>query len=266
MRFKGVLVLCLLLLGTAARAMITVYPLSIKLPIAPGAEATAGFWVENVGNSPADVRITLHDWWRTPEGRLRILPPGSLKGSCAPWITYSYTSFLLPPGEKVQVTFRIQVPKDARGDRWALLLVAEYPPEPEGEVTAEGTTGRTRVVVAYAVKVLRQDPANAAPAGEIRSVEVLSTSPLKLRIIYVNTGNAHTVNRGTVEVRDIFGETVRSFPIKDFPTLPGEERILIVEDPTGEPLAEGIYYAFATIDFGGEYRVQGGVMFQVPGG
>ncbi|MGY4706543.1 hypothetical protein ACVNPS_02145 [Candidatus Bipolaricaulota sp. J31] len=243
-------------------AEITVVPLSLKVPIPSGEIGTTSFIVRNVGQSPADVRITLHDWRRTPEGKFQVLPPGTLEGSCAPWIVYSHSSFILAPGEEVRVMVRIEVPEGAVGDHWALLLVAEYPPEPEE--TGEEAVGQTRVVMAYAVKILRQDPVNAAPAGEIRSVEVLDTAPLKLRIVYVNTGNAHTVNRGTVEVRDIFGETVRSFPIEEFPTLPGEERILIVEDPTGEPLPEGIYYAFATIDFGGEYLVQGGALVQVP--
>lgn len=259
----GALALALALaLAAPGRAEITVAPLSLKIPIPPGGTGTATFVVRNVGQSPADVRITLHDWWRTPEGKFQVLPPGTLKGSCAPWVVYSHNAFVLAPGEEVRVTVRIEVPEEAVGDRWALLLVAEYPPERE-EGTEEAM-GRTRVVMAYAVKILRQDPVNAAPAGEIRSVEVLGTSPLKLRIVYVNTGNAHTVNRGTVEVRDVFGQTVRSFPIEEFPTLPGEERILIVEDPTGEPLPEGIYYAFATIDFGGAYLVRGGVLVQVP--
>ena len=157
----------------------------------------------------------------------------------------------------------IQVPEGEVGDRWAMFLVTEYPSGPE-EVPAEEVMGRARVVVAYAVKVLRQDPWNADPAGEVRSVEVLEANPLSLRILYANTGNVHTTNTGTVEVRDIFGETVLSLPVPEFPALPGEERYITVVAPESESLPEGIYYAFATIDFGGEYLVQGGVMFRIP--
>ncbi len=238
---------------------ITVYPLSIKVPLAAGEKTTFGFWIENVGNGVADVRITLHDWWRTPEGKLKILPPGTLEGSCAPWITYAPSSVLVPPGEKAQVAVRIEVPEDAVGDRWALFLVAEYPSETENAGEGMGT----RVVVAYAVKILRQDPVNAEPAGEIRSVEVARLEPLELRILYVNTGNAHTVNTGTVIIKDIFGETVGEYLIEEFPALPGEERVIVFRTPPEEQLPEGIYYALVTIDFGGEYMVQGGVMFQI---
>ena len=249
----------LLLFSWVAWADITVYPLTLKVPLPPGESTTVGFWVENVGSTMADVRITLHDWFRTPEGKLQVFPPGTLEGSCAPWITYSHTSLSIPPGERVWVSVRIAVPKEEKGDRWALFLVAEYPPREE---IGEGMG--TRVVVAYAVKLLRQDPVNAEPAGEIRSVEVAILEPLTLKVLYANTGNAHTTNTGTVEIKDIFGETVREFTIGEFPTLPGEEHLIIVEDPSGERLPDGIYYALVTIDFGGEYLVQGGVMFEVP--
>ncbi len=260
-RLVSLLVCVLVLVVSVVWAEITVYPLSLKLPVLTGGEATTGFWVENVGEGPARVRITLHDWWRNREGKLQVFPPGSLSGSCAPWVLFSHPSLLLAPEEKVWVSVKVSIPEEERGDRWAMFLVAEYPPEEEGGGEA---FGRTRVVVAYAVKLLRQDPWDASPAGEIRSVEVLGVNPLQLYVLYANTGNAHTVNRGTVEVRDIFGDTVLSFPIEDFPTLPGEERALILEDPTGGVLAEGVYYVFTTIDFGGEYLVQGGITFQVP--
>jgi len=263
MRVKWVVALLLLVGGLCSLADITVAPLALKLGVHPGEAGTASVSVRNVGQTVADVRITLHDWWRTPEGKLEVLPPGKLAGSCAPWITYSPTSILLKPGDAATITVHMEVPADAVGDHWALLLVAEYPP-PEERPPSEATTGTTRIVVAYAVKLLWIDPVNAAPAGEIREVKVLETSPLKLAIRYANTGNCHTMNTGTVSVKDIFGETVREFPLQAFPTLPGEERVVTVEDPSGEPLPQGFYYVFVTVDFGGDYLVQGGVPLRIP--
>lgn len=250
---------CALLTGVVWSS-VTVYPTTLKVPIPPGEEATVGFWIENEGPTVVDVRIILLDWFRTLEGKTQFFPPGTLKGSCAPWIAYSPTSLSVPPGERVWVSVHIAVPKGEIGDRWALFLVAVYFPKEE---TKEGMG--TQIIIAPTVKLLRQDPVNAEPAGEIRSVEVASLEPLKLKVLYANTGNAHTTNTGTVEIKDIFGETVREFTIGEFPTLPGEEHLIIVEDPSGKPLPDGIYYALVTIDFGGEYLVQGGVMFEVPG-
>ena len=82
-------------------------------------------------------------------------------------------------------------------------------------------------------------------------------------IHFANTGNAHITTKGTIEIRDVFGETVRSFAVDPFPTLPGEERSLVIDDPSTEPLPEGTYYAIALLDFGGEYLIQGGLPFEV---
>jgi len=180
--------------------------------------------VRNTGTDPIVVHISLHDWWRTPEGKFQILPAGSLERSCAPWLVYSATTLELAPGEEAQVSVQVTVPEDVEGDHWALLLVAEEPQPVEEQQAEEGLTSTTRVVVTYAVKILQQDPVNAAPAAEIRGIELVSQDPLTLQVHYANTGNCHITGQGTVELRDIFGETVRSYTVVPFPLLPGEER------------------------------------------
>ncbi len=265
MMYLRIFVLLLVLGGLSLGALgdITVEPLALRLPIPPGGVGSGSFVVRNLGTDTAHVRITLHDWWRTPEGKFQVLPPGSLPGSCAPWLTYSANSLEIPPGGEVRITVRLQVPKDVSGDHWALLLVAEYRRGGEAAPSGQGTVGTTRVVMAYAVKVLQEDP-KAIPKAEIRGIKLLGTSPLRISIRYANTGTKHTTNSGVVEIRDIYGETVRRFTVPSFPLLPGEERLLILEDPTGKPLPPGLYYVIAVFDFGGDYLIQGGAPIRIP--
>ena len=253
----------ILLTSWAGLGSMAVAPLSLRLPIAPGEQGAGTFLVRNTGTDPIVVHISLHDWWRTPEGKFQILPAGSLERSCAPWLVYSATTLELAPGEEAQVSVEVTVPEDVEGDHWALLLVAEEPQPVEEQQAEEGLTSTTRVVVTYAVKILQQDPENGAPAAEIRGIELVSQDPLTLQVHYANTGNCHITGQGTVELRDIFGETVRSYTVTPFPLLPGEERVVTIEDTTGEPLPEGLYYAIALFDFGGEYLVQGGAPIQI---
>ena len=253
----------ILLASWAGLGSMAVAPLSLRLPIAPGEQGAGTFLVRNTGTDPIVVHISLHDWWRTPEGKFQILPAGSLERSCAPWLVYSATTLELAPGEEAQVSVEVTVPEDVEGDHWALLLVAEEPQPVEEQQAEEGLTSTTRVVVTYAVKILQQDPENGAPAAEIWGIELVSQDPLTLQVHYANTGNCHITGQGTVELRDIFGETVRSYTVTPFPLLPGEERVVTIEDTTGEPLPEGLYYAIALFDFGGEYLVQGGAPIQI---
>ncbi len=259
----GLLVAFLLVLVVlSAWGSMSVAPLSLRLDIPPGEDGAGVFLVRNTGNDPIIVNLSLHDWWRTPEGNFQILAAETLDRSCAPWMVYSATTVNLAPGEETQISVQLSVPEEATGDHWALFLVEEQPQPVEEEQAEEGLTNTTRVVVTYAVKILQQDSLNAAPDAEIQGVELVQEAPFELLIRFANTGNSHITTEGTIEIRDIFGETVRSFAVDPFPTLPGEERPLRIQD-SAEPLAAGTYYAIALLDFGGEYLIQGGLPFEV---
>lgn len=255
--------LLVLLSVASAFGSMSVAPLSLQLDIPPGDDGAGVFLVRNTGSVPIVVNISLHDWWRTPEGNFQILPAETMEQSCAPWTVYSASTVSLAPGEETQVSVQVSVPKEATGDHWALLLVEEQPQPVEEGQAEEGLTNTTRVVVTYAVKILQTDPVNDAPDASIKSIELVQTNPFEMVIHFANTGNAHITTKGTVEIRDIFGETVRSYAVEPFPTLPGEERPLRIQDSSDEPLPAGTYYAIALLDFGGEYLIQGGLPFEV---
>ena len=241
----------------------SVAPLSLRLDISPGEDGAGAILVRNTGPDPIIVNLSLHDWWRTPEGDFQILLAETLDRSCAPWMVYSATTVNLAAGEETHISVQLSVPEDVSGDHWALLLVEEQPQPVEEEQAEEGLTNTTRVVVTYAVKILQTDPVNDIPDAAIKSIELVQDNPFEVVIHFANTGNAHITTKGTIEIRDIFGETVRTFTVDPFPTLPGEERPLRIEDSSGEPLPAGTYYAIALLDFGGDYLIQGGLPFEV---
>lgn len=262
--YCGLLVAFLLFLVVlAAWGSMSVAPLSLQLGVAPGEDGAGAFLVRNTGPDPIVVNISLHDWWRTPEGNFQILPAETLDRSCAPWMVYSSTTVNLAPGEETQISVQLSVPEEVTGDHWALFLVEEQPQPVEEEQAEEGLTNASRIVVTYAVKILQQDLLNAAPDASIQGIELIQLNPFELLIHFANTGNAHITTEGTIEIRDIFGETMRSFTVDPFPTLPGEERSFLIHDPSNEPLPEGVYYAIVLFDFGGEYLIQGGLPFEV---
>ena len=65
-------------LSVSVLASMAVAPLSLRIPVAPGEQGSASFLVRNTGTDPIVVHISLHDWWRTPEGKFQILPAGTL--------------------------------------------------------------------------------------------------------------------------------------------------------------------------------------------
>lgn len=263
-RFSAV-VLFLLVSATTFSALgsVSVAPLSMVFDANPGETDTAAFVIRNTGSEPADVTITLHDWWRTAEGGFLIYEPGTLDQSCAEWTVFSAEAITLEPGEEEQISVELLVPESIRGDHWAVFLVEEQPTPVEEDQADEGLTNTTRVAVTYAVKILYVDPVHRDLNAEIREIELLGQDPLLFRVIFANTGASHATTEGTVEVRDIFGETVRSYRIDPFPSLPGEEKHILIEDPSDEPLPDDLYYVIALFDFGADHLIQGGLQMEL---
>jgi len=267
LRYSGSLLLAvgmLLLCGAGALASMSVAPLSLQFELLPEETGSGRFIVRNTGDETIDVSVSLHDWWRTDDGSLQILPAGTQTRSCAGWAVYSTSSVRLAAGEQAEVAVQLIVPADVLpGDHWAMLLVEEHPVPGEEAQVQEGLTDTTRVVVAYAAKILVRGQVDTLSEAAITGVEIAGTNPLQIAVTYENTGNKHLMTAGLVEIRDVLGETLRAVEIPPFPTLPGEARSLTIEDSSEEAIPDGLYYAVVVLDFGGEYLVQGGTSFEV---
>ncbi len=252
LRLVGLLGL-LLLTAVAGLADLAVGPLSLRLEVPAGGSGIGSFRVHNTGEEPIRVLISLWDWWRELDGKMVVLPPGTLERSLVPWIEFlSPTDFSLEPSAAQEVNFSVTVPEEADGDHWALIIVDQVIPEPQG----------FQVVVGYAIKVLQTDPTTARKEARITGLEVTSLDPLRIMITFANTGNAHLRTKGYLEVRDERGETVRQVEVEEFPTLPGEVRELVVEM---EKLPPGRYLALVVLDFGGDYLIAKQRSFEVEG-
>lgn len=258
---------CLLVMTTIPLVgSVSVAPLSMRSEVEPGSTDVLAFVVRNEGSEAAVVTVTLHDWWRTADGGFLLLAPETLERSCAGWTVYSIEELSLDPGEEQQVTVELMVPEEVSGDHWAVFLVEEQPDPVEQEQADQGLNDTTRVVVTYAVKILYVDPLHHDAEAEIRGIALQETDPLRVSIDFINTGSCHLTTRGSVEIRDIFGETVRSLAVDPFPSLPQEQRSLVINDAAAEPLADGTYYVVAVLDYAGDHLIQGGVQFEIQDG
>lgn len=255
--------LTILLIGLVAlvgRADIGVGPLTLIIEAPPGGSGSGYFKVVNDGEAPEEVTVSLADWDLDRDGGIRFLEPGTLERSLAPWVEYSPATFKLKPGEVQKVEFSFTVPEGATGDHWALFFVEGSQVTPVAETTGALQTS-VGVKVRYGVKVFQHDP-NAQRQGRITGMELLNASPLKLKLVFANTGDGVLFRvTGRVEIRDVTGATVRTLPIEEFTVLPGGERELTVEDQ--EELSPGDYIALAIIDFGGDYLVGHQLQFRV---
>ncbi len=255
-----VAILLIGLVAFAGVADVGVGPLTLIIEAGPGEGGSGYFKVVNDGDAPEEVTVSLADWTLDRDGGIRFLEPGTLERSLAPWIEYSPATFKLEPGAVQRVEFSFTVPAEAKGDHWALFFVEGSKVTPVAETTGALQTS-VGVKVRYGVKVFQHDP-EAEKQGRITDMELLSTTPVQLRVVFANTGESVLFRViGRVEIRDATGATVRTLPIEEFTVLPGGERELIVEDQ--EELSPGDYIALAIIDFGGDYLVGHQLQFRI---
>jgi len=253
-----VIVFVLAMTSSPALGEVSVKPLSVRLTAGAGETASGTIQIRNRSEQPTRVRLRTVDWWRTEKGDLQILPPGSRERSSTDWTILSPGEFELDPDERIEVTVEATVPEGASGDHWSMILVTEEPVNPE---EASGM----QISVGYAVKILVSDPNSQDKQGKITNVEVKSTNPIEMSITYENTGEKYTKTEGSVEIRNLQGETEKEFEISEFPTLPAEEHILTVRgEKASESLSPGQYYAIVVLDYGGDKLIQGGLPFTVP--
>ncbi|MBS3766261.1 hypothetical protein KGY71_07050, partial [Candidatus Bipolaricaulota bacterium] len=158
------------------------------------------------------------------------------------------------PGEKTDVQVEVSVPEDPTpiGDHWAMLLVRGQQANPEED-------SGMKVSVGYAVKILVEDQNAKNKSGKITNIQLANHNPMKISIEYLNNGTSYIKTEGSVEIRNLQGETEKTFEVKEFPTLPGEKRIIQVGmKNSSKPLDPGQYYAIVTMDYGGDHAIQGG--------
>jgi len=263
-KWRLIVLLLILALSFAfpGSAKITVFPLTIIMEVPPGRSSSGFFVVVNDGTVPEEVTISVADWSLETNGNIQFLNPGTLSRSLAKYIQYAPVSFKLAPGEKQKVDFTFTIPEGESGDHWALFFVEGSEVTPIASTTGEvqSTVGAK---VRYGIKIFQRDP-GAVRNGRISGMEFLEQAPLKLKVVFENTGTAVLRDvTGWVEIRDEQGETVRRIEIERFTVLPGAKRELEVIDPKAERLPAGSYVALAVIDFGGDFLVAGELPFKI---
>jgi len=213
-----------------------------------------------VGSDEAGVTIfnvSLIDWNRNLKGENQWFEKNTLPRSCANWISISSTQFQLKKGEVKEINFVIDVPQDAKGTHWAAIYIKPSPVSPSQEGTA------IQAYIEFKVKIHETPAGTEEKKGKVTGIELLEINPLKMNIIFQNTGNVHLRPQGKIEITDTTGKTVKKILIPEFPILPGAGRLLEVKEEKSEPLPPGQYLALGIIDYGGDVLVAGQLVFKV---
>ncbi len=260
------LMLPLLQLAAPVSAQVAVVgDLARDYDVSPGAVVTGTIAVQNPTDLPRQAKIYQTDYAFFLDGSNFFDEPNTLARSNADWIVFNPSSVTVPPGEQVEIAYRLSVPEDSAslsGSYWSVIMVEDVPadaPESTMDSSSEEVQVGLRQVYRYAVQI-------AAHVRDIEEYQIAfagvdleaGSSGRLLRVGVENEGNVLVKPKVWIEVFDGAGENLGkrdSEVARIYPETSVSYRFDLSD------LAQGDYEVLVVVDagednlFGGQYTV-----------
>jgi hypothetical protein len=225
---------------------------SIKIDARPQQVITRQFKLTLDPDQPKTrFKARVEDWWRSEDGSRSFYgAAGTLRHSCAPWVSLNPVESAVEPGETMIVRITVTVPQEmATGGYWCALTVDEIP-DPLALESGIGVKFVASVSTGIFVSV-----GDVQRAARIIDVQVAQDSAqIRLR----NDGNAPVGIDGRLE----FYTSGSATPVAtvDVPrgtllTEPSLEGTLIAKLPPPSQLPSGRYRVRAILDYGAPHYI-----------
>ncbi|HEY4733803.1 MAG TPA: fimbria/pilus periplasmic chaperone [Gemmatimonadaceae bacterium] len=254
--WHAVLGLCAgsILLAEPASAQLLVDPLQVVIVSPHPGRFVSSVSVSNTSDQPVQTSISRGDWDRAENGDNRFFPSGSTPHSCGAKLAVSPASLRLEPHSSRVVRLSVTADSALTSECWDIVFIEEIPQHTTSvKKSSLEFTFRTGVKVYLLPPDLRQSAA-------VENMVVVDSPKRAIAIQFHNTGAIHLFAKGRLEFRRLDNSVLKQVEIKEFPTLPGATRRVVIEVP-GD-LAPGDYIALAMIDFGGAELVAGQIDFE----
>ncbi len=124
-----------------AKLDLEVSPIRAEHQVQAGEMETNVVRVQNLGDEPLRIQVSLQDWQLERQGELRFSRPGTHPRSLARWLELNPTDFQLQPGQWGEIRYTLTVPTSAApGSYWTALLV-------DGQAVKPGTVTPKRMTL-----------------------------------------------------------------------------------------------------------------------
>lgn len=225
---------------------------SIKINARPNQVVTRQFSLTLDDRQPlTHFKAHVEDWWRSEDGKQSFYAaPGTLKQSCANWVSLNPVDSVVKAGETMTVRVTVAVPQERLpGGYWCALTVDEVP----DPLAASAGVGMKFVASVSTGIFVYLDPVKRD--AEILDLQVQgSESLIKVR----NLGNAPLGVEGRVE----FFTGAAEQPVAVTPlarttvlTEPSPSGVIETDLPAAGALPSGKYRVRAVLDFGGDHYI-----------
>ncbi len=250
----GALLLAAVIAGSVNLGAVTVSVSEFSHDTRPSETIDDQFTLFNGDATAVSGTIRVVDWDVAEDGTTQILDPGTVRRSCATWLTVSHREVVLAPDGDLTVSWQATIPEDVHGTYWAGVLI---------DLQSSGSgSGLGDPVRQFLIRIFfNVHPATAV--GRISDVQILGHQPLGVQIVFANGGDLRlTEVTGLVAIESADGHDLFEIELIPFDVLPGRSKHQAVYG-TWPLIDAGLYLVRAVLDFGAEYLVGGQTVFRV---
>jgi hypothetical protein len=222
---------------------LTIQPVKVSVTLAPGQSADGVILLSNASDDDVQVDTSVQDFIPLA-GADTIQFVGRAPGvtTVRDWIKLDMSaSSPMAKDEKKEVHYHITAPQDAEpGSHFGVVFFKAVPP---------GSTGSLRIGTQVGVLVFVTIPGSHLQKGKIldfSSPSFVQGGPVNFTMKFENTGTVHFEPKGTITIRNMFGQVAGIVPIEGQVVLPtGIKDLTFTWQPQG--IIMGGYTAAATV-------------------
>ncbi|MCM8800198.1 MAG: hypothetical protein NC900_05705 [Candidatus Omnitrophica bacterium] len=245
-------VLCLSFVFKVEATTIRLDRAKIRLNILPGNSFSGQINIENPSSEPVEIKAYLQDWCYTKagDGTKEFYSAGATEFSCASWISFSPTEFLIPAFGQKTINYTVKVPSEAKGTHFAVLFFETTPQASEPEV---GMMIKVRVGALFYIEAKGTTQRKA----ELDNFHLTQDTKKNLIIEtdLLNIGNVDLVCEGTYHIIDKKGMVIARGEFNKAYTFPQDK--VNLKATCKQIFNEGLYDIILTLDLGKAHQEQG---------
>ncbi len=233
-----VLALYFIIIPAGAKAF-SVSPPILEFEANPGETVRTSIRIQNTSDTKKVYAFTIQKFIAKGESGMQdFLPPTETKG-LPEWMYFDRPVLELESGASFDLPIVIRVPENADpGGHFSAVLFAEQAELSRGAVGIVPRTG-TLVFLTVRGNILKSFSLGSLSAES----ETQAHLPVDFSLTASNTGNVHIRPEGKLRIKNMFGNTVASYPINENGgrILPGSQRAFQMTWENQDPLPASMF-------------------------
>lgn len=238
---------------TFSQVGIRISPLRFEETVEPGEILTKYFKVTNTSKEPQTFYFFSADFKPAGEaGQAILIPSGSEEGPyLSSWVKIPKEGIEFKPGEEKQIAVEFHVPQSiGPGGYYGAIIVGPKPPKLEAQKGAlVVTANQAALLVLFRVKGATIEEARVR---EFTTDKNFYNAPFSVKFItrIENFGNVHIKPLGVIEIKNLFGKTVKTLTLNEHGANVLPKTVRRFENTWADNFALGKYTAFLTANYG----------------